>query len=117
MQSSRQQGDYVVEQLTNPPTNHGTTGPNETNTARTRNEKRSRNVCLQYMNEAGALHPLIPTKSNWYFLYISNPSLTKSFHVKFRRRFRLPYDKFCELLQEASENNWFRQVDFQRRHR
>ena len=72
MQSSRQRGDYVVEQLTNPPTNHTTTGPNETTTVRTRNEKHSRNVCLQYMDEAGALHQLIPTKSNWFPLHFES---------------------------------------------
>jgi hypothetical protein len=40
-----------------------------------------------------------PIQTNWYRLYIVSPNLDNpKFKQKFRRRFRLPYDRYLELL-------------------
>ena len=42
------------------------------------------------------------------FLYILHPATTQlTFQNKFRRRFRLPYNQFIELVKEAKLRNWF----------
>jgi hypothetical protein len=56
----------------------------------------------------GNLVPLDPRLTSWYCCYVLHPQLNKpKFFRKFRRRFRLPYDKFLELVdmcKEAKDN-------------
>jgi hypothetical protein len=52
----------------------------------------------------GNLIPLDPKFTLWYSLYVSQPQVHKpKFLKKFRRRFRLPYDKFVELVDICKE--------------
>jgi hypothetical protein len=49
-----------------------------------------------------------PTQSNWYVLYIVSPNVeNKKFLKKFRRRFRLPYKCYLDLLDivKKAEND------------
>ena len=49
-----------------------------------------------------------PKDSCWYINYILQPRLAiKKFHCKFRRRFRLPYREFLELVDYVSSHNIF----------
>jgi hypothetical protein len=52
---------------------------------------------------------VLPHESLWYNVYVNNPPLTLSFQKKFRRRFRLPYQQYLELLEDSRRNNWFPQ--------
>lgn len=48
-------------------------------------------------------------ESEWYRRYVKFPDhpLNKKHINLFRRRFRMPYDSFKDLVQEAREDNWF----------
>jgi hypothetical protein len=48
-------------------------------------------------------------KSDWYHRYVAdtNFSLKKINRKRFRRRFRMPYSSFLELVAEARADNWF----------
>jgi hypothetical protein len=48
-----------------------------------------------------------PMLSTWYQMYIEKPSRSRRFLKIFRRRFRLPYEQFLQLAEEARESNWF----------
>ena len=52
-----------------------------------------------------------PRQSFWYQYYIISPQLSgtgsKKFLRKFRYRFRLPYDKFLELFEQAKVESRF----------
>lgn len=49
----------------------------------------------------GRVVNLAPSESNWHELYVSGRPAEAHGLAKFRRRFRLPYDKFLELVTEA----------------
>lgn len=57
--------------------------------------------------EDGELERIDPTESHWYMLYAQNPELDDRFHNKFRRRFRVPFQNYLELVEEAVEKEWF----------
>jgi len=44
--------------------------------------------------------PIKPTESMWYTMYVNNPLIAhdKSMYDKFRKRFRLPYNNYLELV-------------------
>jgi len=50
---------------------------------------------------------LAPTDSNWYKLYVSGRPAEVLGLDKFRRRFRLPYNKYLELVADAKAQDWF----------
>lgn len=59
-------------------------------------------------NEDGEKEPILPKDSWWYSLYVSCPMLDDDrFHTKFRRRFRLPYQQYLELVEDAVNEDWF----------
>ena len=63
---------------------------------------------LARRNENGDLQVIPPTQSMWYVLYVSAPNIPcKRFQCKFRRRFRMPYQSFVELVAYAQAGNWF----------
>jgi hypothetical protein len=69
---------------------------------------RGRLTVCQYIDDEGILQQITPFKSNWYFQYILHPATSQaSFFKKFRRRFRIPYPQFLELIQDCKANNWF----------
>ncbi len=70
-------------------------------TSVTEKRKRGTNTVCQYIDDFGNLQLLTPDWSNWYFS--THPILQQTDLVFFRRRFRIPYANFCELVQEARE--------------
>jgi hypothetical protein len=59
---------------------------------------------FETFDENGNCIPLKPESTLWYSMYIMHPPLHKpKFFKKFRRRFRLPYHKFLELVDIAKE--------------
>ena len=64
---------------------------------------------LEYVDDDGNVCTLTPKKTFWYQYYILNGNnLDAKALNKFRRRFRLPYQQFNELLQELEESERFR---------
>ena len=60
--------------------------------------------------EDGTIVPLEPQETIWWTLYVSNPALSNTlFRRKFRRRFRMPYEQYLELLEDVKSNELFRQ--------
>jgi hypothetical protein len=66
---------------------------------------------LEMVDASGNTIAADPKVSPWYLLYV-NPSLSnlenKKFHAKFRRRFRLPYENYEELLADLSNSGKFK---------
>ena len=53
----------------------------------------------------GAIYELTPRQSGWYYKYVLQPKPQESvFRRKFRRRFRLPFEEYVELLEEVKAN-------------
>lgn len=65
---------------------------------------------LEMFDASGNRVPADPTKSPWYLLYVT-PSAgnlqKKKFQKKFRRRFRLPYQQYRELLADLEQSGEF----------
>ena len=71
-------------------------------------KRRKKRFILARRTEDGELEAISPTESTWYLQYIITPQLEDSaFLKKFRRRFRLPYSSFLQLVEDAKEGNWF----------
>jgi len=70
--------------------------------------RRKKIPILARMTEDGDLQGILPMQSTWYILYVSNPNLEcRRFQHKFRRRFRMPYSSFIQLVCDARSGNWF----------
>ncbi|KAI2512197.1 Plant transposon protein [Fragilaria crotonensis] len=96
--------DLLVDEVVPPSAQPSSTTPLQQPATR----KRGRTNVCEYIDADGQLHRLTPFKSNWYLLYILHPATTqRTFQKKFRRRFRLPFLQFLELLAESKEKNWF----------
>ena len=52
------------------------------------------------LDEDGVKVPMKPEESMWYTMYVNNALIAtdQSMHAKFRRRFRLPYRNYLELV-------------------
>ena len=75
---------------------------------RKRKKKRREKVTLQYMDDDGNLRTMIPTKICCYIYYILNGNeMDTQAKVKFRRRFRLPYKQFYQLLNLLEDDERF----------
>lgn len=75
------------------------------------NRKRSRTRAKQVMvtDDGMRQRPYTPKSSHWYNLYVAFPDLDdKTFHRKFRARFRLPYEQFTQLLSHLEMDDRFR---------
>jgi hypothetical protein len=70
-------------------------------------KSRRKKSVVQYKDNSGVLMPLPPSMSLWYSLYCQEgcKELTPNFEEKFRRRFRLSYDSYLELLNQMKENS------------
>lgn len=60
--------------------------------------------------ETGALERYLPEDSTWYSLYVAASPQTDAQHKKFRRRFRMPYQSYLNLLEDARIGGWFPNV-------
>ena len=71
--------------------------------------RREKNVIMYTDPADGVRKPMPPTSSNWWNLYVANPNLgNRRFLKKFRRRFRLPYDSYRELVSKVREHELFK---------
>jgi hypothetical protein len=71
-------------------------------------KRRNRNKSvLEYDDEERTLCPVLPTESPWYIQYVRNPAFGNEFLKKFRRRFRLPYKQYKELVEDARVSGYF----------
>ena len=72
-------------------------------------KKRGKKDTLQCIDDDGNLCTMTPTNTFWYIYYIANGNaMDTQAKEKFRRRFRLPYKQFCELLNLLEEDERFR---------
>ena len=70
---------------------------------------RRRKYVMARRTEDGELERIKPTESFWYLYYVQNPLLEDDrFVKKFRNRFRLPYDQYCELVENCKQSPLFR---------
>jgi len=70
--------------------------------------RRGERGALFYADTDGIRRVLPPFKSLWHNMYIDKPSLdTPQFHVKFRKRFRMPYSSYLELVEKVNNSNLF----------
>ena len=54
-----------------------------------------------YIDHRGERQEFIPESTIWYIQYVQQPNLDDNkFHKTFRRRFRMPYSEFQELLAQ-----------------
>jgi hypothetical protein len=82
----------------------------EQNAAQGPPEKKRRNrkkSVVEYYDDDGKLCSVLPTESPWYIQYVKNPAFGNKFHKKFRRRFRLPYKQYTELVEDARVSGYF----------
>ena len=69
-------------------------------------KKRSKKApILEYFDKEGNIVPVPPSESPWYRLYVlADPSKWKQkHHIKFRRRFRMPYPTFKDLVSRVKQ--------------
>ena len=80
---------------------------NEKSVIQSLRKKRNHNKILHIASN-GVLKSLIPAETYWYKSYIVSPHLINpKFHLKFRRRFRVPYGTFQKLLKEVTDHPLF----------
>jgi hypothetical protein len=77
----------------------------EDNTTPRRSRKRK--AVLLYYDDNNNLKKVQPPESSWYLLYVSNPTLSDRFRMKFRRRFWILYEPYLELVKDTY-NDGFR---------
>ena len=73
-------------------------------TTNKRRKKSCQSLRPYYFDNDGKLKYLLPTETVWYFAYVrhENPIPPQSkLAVKFRRRFRMPYSTYLDLLQQV----------------
>jgi hypothetical protein len=78
--------------------------------AQQQGEKRRRGAkgVAFYVDETGVRRVLPPTMSVWYSMYVQNADIENNgFKKKFRRRFRMPYPSFIELVNMAKASVLF----------
>jgi DDE superfamily endonuclease len=74
---------------------------------RPKKKRRKKGCIMKYDEQLGHTRPMRPDESSWFCLYVKNPSTSNRFLKKFRRRFRLPYQQYLELVGDAIEGEWF----------
>jgi hypothetical protein len=75
-----------------------------------KSRKRMKSV-MEYLDNKGERQPLLPADTIWYKCYVQGPVRSPKFEAIFRRRFRLPYDSFLALVQDAKDGKWFPRWD------
>jgi hypothetical protein len=66
-----------------------------------KSRKRKKSV-MEYLDNNGERQPLLPTDTPWYKCYVQGLIRSSHFEALFRRCFRLPYDSFLTLVQDAN---------------
>lgn len=70
--------------------------------------RRKRRGVMWYTTPEGERLEMTPLMSTWYNMYVANPDFDNDrFHFKFRRRFRMPYASYKELVSMASDSELF----------
>lgn len=69
--------------------------------------RQRKKAVLEYIDDDGIRRAVPPKQSTWYIQYVSNPAFSPGFHKKFRRRFRVPFQQFKELVEDAKESGYF----------
>jgi hypothetical protein len=83
--------------------------PDKTNSTAPKKKRAKKQPVLEYADKHGVRKELPPEMTNWYLCYVAsdicrtNPQKAE----KFRRRFRLPYDKYLELLERVKAHPIF----------
>ena len=71
-------------------------------------QRRATKRSVRYVEDDGTVCILTPTKTFWYNYYILNgPVLSERGLMRFRRRFRLPFDQFQVLLSYLEDSPLF----------
>ena len=71
-------------------------------------KRRAKKCVMARQTEDGELEIITPKQSNWYLLYVNNPMVEdERFQQKFRRRFRLPYENYVELVNDCRQQEIF----------
>ena len=75
---------------------------------RRRRQAQARGHMPKKRDSTGTLVPIAPQDTIWWQVYIAHPPLNKKrYHEKFRRRFRMPYQQYLELLEDVKANSLF----------
>ena len=79
------------------------------NVSKNKNTARKAKCVWGRLDENGVKVPLLPEQSMWYTMYVDNSLITidESMLAKFRRRFRLPYNNYIELVEMCCEDKRF----------
>ena len=63
---------------------------------------------LEVVDEHGVRTKLVPRISSWYILYVADPQINDDkFQRRFRIRFRVPHNKFLDLVQWVETHPYF----------
>ena len=97
--------DYLYEEDT---LDNHTEEPQQQRQELPKKRRRGKGVAY-YVDEAGVRQVLPPTMSSWYCQYLENPQIGNQwFETRFRRRFRLPYTSFVELVELVNSSDFFK---------
>ena len=70
--------------------------------------KRKKKRVVFYLSEDGTKKVLVPEMSWWYLCYVKCPAVDdNTFLKRFRRRFRLPYPNYLEILSDITDSSLF----------
>eukprot|EP00797_Seminavis_robusta_P020115 Sro3065_g343090.1 Plant transposon protein (509) ;mRNA; r:3511-5037 len=79
-----------------------------TTTTRTR-VRSCKSLKPYYFDSNGRKVELKPRQTIWYLMYVVSPTLDSAkWHKKFRRRFRMPYSEWLELLEQCQQDHRFK---------
>ena len=72
-------------------------------------KKHQKSYLMARRTEEEKLEVLTSKESTWWLFYVNNPLLEeeKYYQDKFRHRFRLPYNKYVELVNDCKADNHF----------
>jgi hypothetical protein len=84
--------------------------PDETTVTAPKKKRAKKQPILEYTDEHGVRKELPPELTNWYLCYVACDlcRTDKRRAEKFRRRFRLPYGKYLELLEKVKADPIFK---------
>jgi len=70
--------------------------------------RRKKSLAPYYFDENGQMVLLLPRQTVWYLTYVrSPPTGDPKFKKKFRRRFRMPHQEYCRLVDMCKQNDRF----------
>jgi DDE superfamily endonuclease len=73
-----------------------------------RAKRRAKSLTPYYFDDNGQKIYLRPRETYWYMMYVKSPALDEDkFHLKFRKRFRMPYEEYKKLLKMVVAHDIF----------